>query len=326
MASDVWHRACKVTGRILAMAQEQVQSTMREEVMNQLRGVFTVVATPFKKDGAIDFDGFGNNLDYYAENGGYGVVVGGTLGEYSAMTIEERKQLFEFASKRLNGRCPLMAGTIATTTKQVIELTNHVGDYGGVGVMLLSHPGLGLNSDELYTYYMDVADSANVQIMLYNNPGSNGIDMPFDLVKKLSAHPNIVAIKESSNDVKRITRIVDELSGYITPFCGYEDMYYEAFNAGAQGWVCLGGNIAPRMVRDLLELVEAGEMEQARKLSRNYRPLARYFENTSKFIQATKYVMDKIGLTGGYCRRPRLPLSGFEKSSIDSILDNVKLY
>ncbi|WP_024302963.1 dihydrodipicolinate synthase family protein [Pseudogulbenkiania sp. MAI-1] len=294
--------------------------------MDELRGVYTVVATPFKEDGAIDFEGFGNNLDYYADNGGYGVVVAGTLGEYSAMTVDERKQLFEFAAKRLDSRCPLMAGTIATTTKQVIELTNHVGDNGGVGVLLLSHPGLGLNADELYTYYQDVADNTNVKIMLYNNPGSNGIDMSFDLVKKLSEHPNIVAIKESSNDVKRISRIVDELDGSLTPFCGYEDMYYEAFNAGARGWVCLGGNIAPRMVRDLLDLVEVGETEKARELSRNYRPLARYFENTSKFIQATKYAMDKIGLTGGYCRRPRLPLSPAEKSAIDAILADVKLY
>lgn len=294
--------------------------------MTDLRGVYTVVATPFTEDGAIDFDGFGNNLDYFVEKGGHGVIVAGTLGEYNTMTVEERKKLFEFAARRLNGRCPLMAGTIATTTKTVIELTKHVGDNGGVGVLLLSHPGLGLNTMELNTYYRDVADNTDVKIMLYNNPGSNGIDMPFDLVKKLAEHPNIVAIKESSNDVKRITRIVDELSGSLTPFCGYEDMYHEAFNAGAQGWVCLGGNIAPKMVSDLLTLVQKGETEKAKELSRNYRPLARYFENTSKFIQATKYAMDKIGLKGGYTRRPRLPLSPEEKVQIDKILEQVKLY
>ena len=185
--------------------------------MSQLRGVFTVVATPFKEDGAIDFDGFGNNLDFFVEKGGYGVCVAGTLGEYSAMTPEERKQVFEFAAKRLDGRAPLMAGTIATTTKQVIELTKHVGDNGGEGVLLLSHPGLGLRPEELSTYYREVADATAVDIMLYNNPGSNGIDMQFDLVKELSEHPRIVAIKESSNDVKRITRIADELKGSLTP-------------------------------------------------------------------------------------------------------------
>lgn len=294
--------------------------------MTDLRGVFTVVATPFKEDGAIDYNGFGDNLDYYAEKGGYGVCVAGTLGEYSSMSFDERKALFEFAAKRLDGRCPLMAGTIATTTEKVIELTRHVGDHGGVGVLLLSHPGLGLNSEELYTYYTDIANSTDVKIMLYNNPGSNGIDMQFDLVKRLSEHPNIVAIKESSNDVKRISRIVDELDGALTPVCGYEDMYFEAFSAGARGWVCLGGNIAPKMVRDLLELVETGKTAEAKALSKNYRPLARYFENTSKFIQTTKYAMDRVGLVGGYCRRPRLPLSANEKADIDALLEKVKLY
>lgn len=294
--------------------------------MNELKGVFTVVATPFRENGEIDFDAFGQNLDFYADNGGYGVCVAGTLGEYSAMTVGERKALFEFAAHRLDGRCPLMAGTIATTTKQVIELTKHVEENGGVGVLLLSHPGLGLRPDELIAYYEDVANSTNISIMLYNNPGSNGIDMPWEVVKQLSKHPNIVAIKESSNDVKRISRIIDELDGELTPVCGYEDMYFEAFTAGARGWVCLGGNFAPGLVRDLLELVESGKTAEARELAKTYRPLARYFENTSKFIQATKYVMDKTGLNGGYCRRPRLPLSAAEKAEIDSILESVKLY
>ena len=294
--------------------------------MSELKGVFTVVASPFTENGDIDFDAFGRNLDFYADNGGYGVCVAGTLGEYSAMTIEERKSLFEFAAKRLKGRCPLMAGAIATTTAKVIELTKHVGENGGVGVLLLSHPGLGLRAEELITYYEDVANSSDVKIMLYNNPGSNGIDMPWEVVERLSKHPNIVAIKESSNDVKRISRIVDELNGQLTPICGYEDMYNEAFTAGARGWVCLGGNFAPGLVRDLLALVEAGKTAEARELAKTYRPLARYFENTSKFIQATKYVMDKVGLTGGYCRRPRLPLSAAEKAEIDTILESVKLY
>jgi len=294
--------------------------------MDKLQGIFTVVATPFNEDGSIDYPGFGKNLDYYAEKGGHGVIVAGTLGEYSAMSLEERKSVFEFAVKRLKGECPVMAGTIATTTKRVIELTRHVKDNGGVGVLLLTHPGLGLRPDEVYTYYEEVTNNVDIPIMLYNNPGSNGFDMPFELVRRLSQFPNIVAIKESSNDVKRISRICDELEGDLTPFCGFEDMYFEAFCAGAKGWVCLGGNFAPRMVRELLDLVLNKEIDKARALSRNYRPLAYYFENTSKFIQATKYGMDRIGLVGGHCRRPRLPLSKEEMRGIDTILEKTKLY
>lgn len=294
--------------------------------MNNLAGVSTVVTTPFKVNGEIDYKAFGHNLEFYAQNGGYGVTVAGTLGEYSSLTVDERKSLFEFAAKRLQGRCPLMAATMATTTKQVIDLTKHVSDHGGTGILLFSYPGIDLQPHELYAFYQEVADASDVNIMLYNYPKNNGIDLPFELLKKLSEHPKIVAIKECSNDIKRISRIADELNGKLAPICGYEDMHYEAFSAGAQWWVCLGGNFAPGMVRNMFEFVSTGKMSDAEQLGKNYRPLAHYFENTSKFIQATKYVMDRIGLFGGYCRRPRLPLSPEEKADINSLLQRVELY
>ncbi|MGC6083976.1 dihydrodipicolinate synthase family protein [Enterobacter hormaechei] len=294
--------------------------------MQNLSGVTTVATTPFKQTGEIDYCGFSHNLEFYAQNSDCGVIVAGTMGEYSAMSLEERKTLFEFAAKKLNGRCPLMAAAISTTTRQVIELSKHVSDQGGSGILLFSHPGQGLQTHELLDFYIEVADATDIDIMLYNYPSSNGIDLPFELLKQLSEHPRIVAIKECTNDVKRFSRIADELHGKLTAICGFEDLHHEAFQAGARGWVCLGGNFAPGMVKNLLEFVQAGRMKEADRLVKNYQPLARYFESTSKSIQATKYVMDRTGLIGGYCRRPRLPLSPEEKSEINHILRQVELY
>lgn len=191
--------------------------------MEDLAGVSTVVTTPFKQNGEIDFAGFGHNLEFYAQNSNCRVIVAGTMGEYSAMSLEERKSLFEFAAKKLHGRCPLMATAIATTTKQVIELSKHVSDHGGSGILLFTHPGQNLQSHELLDFYQQVADASDINIMLYNYPGINGIDLDFDILKKLSQHPRIVAIKECTNDIKRFSRIADELQDNLVALCGFED-------------------------------------------------------------------------------------------------------
>ncbi len=294
--------------------------------MASVSGNFIVLATPFKEDGSIDFDGFGKNLDKYAETPVDGVIVAGALGEYLAMNVEERKELTAFAGKRLAGRIPFIVGTTAHDTKVVIELSNHAHEHGAVAVMILPSPGYGLMEDEIYTYYKDISDNVKISIMLYNNPGSSGVDMEFDLVKKIAALPNVNSIKEASGDIKRITRMRAELPESFSIFCGWEDMHHESFCAGATGWVCMGGNFAPGLTRDLLALVKKGEMQKALELTLVYNPIARHLENAGKVTQQAKYMMDKLGYVGGYVRAPKQALTDAEKAAIDALLATVKLY
>lgn len=294
--------------------------------MARIEGVFIVLATPFKADGAIDFEGFGKNLDHYADAGVHGVMVAGALGEYLSMSLEERRELVEFAAKRIGGRIPFMAGTTAHRTEHVIMLSNHAKEHGAVAVMILPSPGMGMLEDEIYAYYKQIAENVSVPIMLYNNPGSSGMDMEFDLVKKLSALPNVACIKEASGDIKRVTRMRQELRADFTVFCGWEDMHHESFCAGATGWVCMGGNYAPGLTRDLLDLMNKGEAQKAKDLTKIYNPLARHMENAGKVTQTTKYIMDKMGLTGGHVRAPKQSLTADEKAAIDAILKTVSLY
>ena len=294
--------------------------------MGVLKGVYIVMATPFKKDQSIDFDGVTKNIEHYIESGVDGVMVAGALGEYLTMTFAERKELVEHAAKVIDGRIPFMVGTIAHRTEDVIDLTNHAGKQGAAGVMILPPPGTGLMEDEIYAFYKEVTAAVSTPILLYNNPGSSGMDMEYDLVAKIAELPNIDAIKESSGDIKRITRISTELEGKLTPFCGWEDMHHESFLAGAQGWVCMGANFAPKLTKELYHAVKNGDTSRARTLTDLYNPLARYMETAGKVTQTTKYIMDKVGLCGGYSRDPRLPLSEQEKANVDAILASTELY
>ena len=294
--------------------------------MGSLTGVYMVMATPFKKDGAIDYDGFGRNLDHYASVKVDGVMVAGALGEYLSMSPEERKALVEFAADRLAGRLPFMVGATAHRTGQVIDLCHHAREQGSAGVMILPPPGLGLLDDEIYAYYREVAENVRLPIMLYNNPGSSGMDMEFDLVKKLADLPNVCCIKEASGDIKRVARIRQELREDFEVFGGWEDMHYESFCAGARGWVCMGANYAPGLTKDIFDLFTTGDFKKAGELSKLYNPLARHMENAGKVSQTTKYIMDAVGLAGGFVRAPKQGLTADEMTAIDALLKNIKLY
>ena len=294
--------------------------------MNNLKGVFVVMTTPFLKDRSIDFAGMEANLEWHIANKAQGLLVAGALGEYMSMDIEERKMLARFVLKKVDGRLPVVVGTITPRTELTIELTNHAAEHGAAGAMVLPPPGSGLMEEEIFQFYEEVANAISIPVLMYNNPGSSGMDIEFDLVARIAKLPNITCIKESSGDVKRISRIAAELQGELTPFCGWEDMHYESFCAGAQGWICMGANFAPGLTGDIYTLVVNGNYEEAQKLSRKYLPIARHMENAGKVSQTCKYIMDKCGLVGGECRRPRTPLVHAEKKIIDALLAKIKLY
>jgi 4-hydroxy-tetrahydrodipicolinate synthase len=294
--------------------------------MNKLKGVFVVMVTPFKENGEIDFVGIEANIESAISNNVQGLLVAGALGEYSSMDIEERKSLTEFVLKKVNGRVPVVVGTTTNRTEWTIELTNHAEECGAVGAMILTPPGSGLMDEEIYQFYNEVTNAISLSVMVYNNPGSSGMDLEFDLLSRIAKLPNVECVKEASGDVKRISRIADELRGEIEPMCGWEDMHYESFCAGAQGWVCMGANFAPNITRDLFTLIDENkDYEAARKLSQKYLPVARYLETAGKVTQTCKHIMEKRGLVGGYCRRPKQPLTIEEKNAIDDLLATVEL-
>lgn len=295
--------------------------------MSVLRGVYIVMTTPFNEDGNIDYAGMEANIEWYIANKAQGLLVAGALGEYSSMDFSERKTLAEFTLCKVKGRLPVVVGTTTSRTETTVALSCHAHQHGAAGVMILPPPGAGLLDEEIFGFYTTVASSVPLPVMVYNNPGSSGMDMTFDLLQRIAVLPHIDCIKEASGDIKRISRLVAELDGAMTPFCGWEDMHYESFCAGAQGWVCMGANFAPGLTRDIFTLAaDNGDYSAALRLSQTYTPLARHLETAGKVTQTCKYIMEQRGLVGGNCRLPRLPLTDEERAAIDRLLKNIELY
>ena len=289
--------------------------------MSKLNGVYVVMTTPFKKDGSIDFEGVKQNIEYYIDSGVHGILIAGATGEFGVMSVAERKTLAEFALDQINGRIPAVVGAITARAEETIEISNHAAVHGAVGVMILPPPGAGLSEEEIFQFYKQVNDNINTSIMIYNNPGSAGVDIEIDLLCRLAELDKVVCVKESSGDIKRITEIRGRLGDKIDVFCGWEDMAWESFMAGANGWVCVCANFAPRMAVELFDKTAVEKDHQAGlAVYEKLLPSLRVLES-GKLIQATKTFQNARDIKGGHSRLPRLPLSDAEVKEVIRVVE-----
>ena len=178
-------------------------------------------------------------------------------------------------------------------------------------------PPLGYRADvaELIAYYEAVADGTGLPVMLYNNPEASGVDLRAEQIVAIADRvPGIVAVKECSGDVRRIPALI-AAAPQLEILVGGDDWALEGFAAGATGWVTGVADVAPRECVALYEHCLAGELEPAREIYQRLLPLAR-FDMTPKLVQYFKAAQDEVGLAGGPCRAPRLPLTAGEREDL----------
>lgn len=293
----------------------------KEFLMAKLHGVFVVMTTPFNEDGSINYDGAKSNIEWYIKSGAHGLLPLGATGEFASFSTEERKEFASFVMKTVAGRIPVCIGAVSQNVATTLEICEHAAQIGADGVMCLVPPGLHLNQEEAYAYFKTISDNVSLPVMVYNNPGSAGVDVEFETLERIVELPHMDYLKESTGDIKRLSLIKDKLEDKVTVFCGWEDMAYESFVMGAEGWVAVLANIAPAMSSKLFDLVTKDkDYDAAWSLYRKVLPLLRYIEGSGKLWQVTKYAMDLQGQYGGPCRAPRLPLTPEEQEDIKAIL------
>ena len=290
--------------------------------MGRLSGVMTVMITPLKSDGTVDYEGFQKNIDWQIAQGIHGLIALGSTGEFAALEDDDKKGIAEFVMKAVGGRVPVIIGTTAETTEKTIQYSRHAKAIGASGVMVLPSYYCKPNQEEMFTHFARVADAVDIPVVIYNNPWSAGVDMQAATVARLARHnPNLAYIKESTADMRRIRDIIVECGDSITAFCGWEDLAFESFVVGAKGWVCVIGNIAPAHSVKLFDLVvNKKDYAAAWDLYRTMLPMLRYLEYSGKLQQTLKYSLDRMGLAGGPVKSPRLPPSAEDKKQIDGML------
>jgi 4-hydroxy-tetrahydrodipicolinate synthase len=289
--------------------------------MQSLRGVYVVMVTPFTEDGEVDHAGIRTNVDWWIEQGVHGLIPLGSTGEFASLSPAQKSRVLQTTVETARGRVPIVAGAASETTEGAIANAREAERAGAAGVLVLPPWYYTPTQEELVVHFRKVSQAIGIPVMLYNNPSSSKVDILPETVARLAEVPGIRYIKESSGDIKRITAIRMLTEDRLTVFCGWEDMAYESFLLGAQGWVCVIGNVAPRQAVELFErAVDRGDHAGAWALYRRMLPLLRLLEYAGRTQKIVKHALDGMGLCGGFSSSPKLPLEPEWKEQVERAL------
>jgi 4-hydroxy-tetrahydrodipicolinate synthase len=283
-----------------------------------------VMVTPFTEDEQLDEKGFRENMDWYIAEGIHGVICLGSTGEFANLSVEERRRLIELTVDQVKGRVPIIAGTAANSTRETIAMTKYAEEAGADAALIVA-PFYGLpTQDDLYGHYKAISENVSIPIMVYNNPGFSGVDMLPPLIERLAALDNILYIKESTGDIKRVHELLQRCGDSIDVWCGWDDLVYEFFLLSCRGWVAPIANVMPGPAAELFTLVEKKAYDKARALFFKMLPLLNYLE-AGQLLAKVKEAMNLIGKAGGKPRRPFLPITEEQKSELRTMLSAVGL-
>lgn len=275
-------------------------------------GVFPAVTTQFKSDLSLDLKATARHMDLMIQFGAAGLVVCGSLGENQTLEPEEKREVVRLAISVANGRVPVLSGVAENSTRAACRYVRDMETLGADGVMAL--PAMVYKADprETIAHFKSVASATGLPILIYNNPIGYGIDITPEMLQELAAAENLVAIKESSGDPRRITDIYNAVGDRYAIFAGVDDLILECCAVGAIGWIAGVGLAFPAENQRLWELMQVGKWTEARALYRWFMPLL-HLDIGAHFVQKIKLAMQEVGMGAEWVRAPRLPLVGAER-------------
>jgi 4-hydroxy-tetrahydrodipicolinate synthase len=284
-----------------------------------LGGLVVATALPYREDAvasaglAVDYDTFAEHCRWLVDNGCRGVGPNGSLGEYSALTDDERRRVARTAVEAVGGDGVVIAGVHGPGSHQARHWTEIAAEDGADGVLCLPPTMYRANRADILAHYEAVA-SVGLPVMVYNNPLDTKVDLTGDLIAEIAQIDNIVAVKEFSGDIRRVLEIREKAPG-LEVVIGADDVALEALLMGATGWFAGFPNVFPAESAQLYELALAGKLDEARDL---YELLIAAFrwDSRTEFVQAIKLGMDQAGRYGGPCRPPRGPLTADQHAAV----------
>ncbi len=284
------------------------------------RGVFPAVTTKFKPDFSLDFDAMAEHLEFQLDAGVHGIIIMGSLGENSALDMDEKKEMVRFYADRIAGRVPLVTCIAESGTREARGLTGEAARLGTDGFMLLPPMRYASDRRETLEYFKAVGEISERPIMLYNNPVAYGTDVKPEDFAELAAYPVFEAIKESAADPRRFPDIRRLVGDRYALFCGVDDLAFECFSLGAVGWVAGLVVAFPRETVRLYELMTEGRWQEARALYEWFLPLL-HLDIGPKFVQQIKLVEELNGTGSARVRGPRLELDDGEAAAVREVFE-----
>ena len=267
-------------------------------------GIIPPVATPMKSDEDLDLDRFRWFLDHLIDNGVHGLFVLGTNSEFCALDDREKQEVIATAVAHVNKRVPVLAGTGAESTREVIRLTRMAEREGADGVSIITPYFILPNQREIHDHYRRIAESTSLPVLLYNNPATcGGVKIDVDTLARLAEIPNIVGIKDSSGDLQNTIEYIRVVPERFSVMTGRDTLIFYGLMAGARGAVPATGNIAPALLVEIYERFRAGDLKGSQDAQARLSPLrlALSLCTTPGGVKAALRLLD---LPIGPCRGP----------------------
>ncbi|MDA7977618.1 MAG: dihydrodipicolinate synthase family protein [Pirellulales bacterium] len=282
-------------------------------------GVYPAAITHFHADCSLDLESTLKHIDAMLDAGIHGLIMLGTVGENCSLEYAEKLEVLKATVEHVGGRVPVLSGVAEYTTQLACRFAADAQDCGVDGLMVL--PAMVYKSDprETIAHFREVAGASDLPIMVYNNPVSYGVDISPEMFRDLGDEPKLTTIKESSEDVRRVTDIKNVCGDRYDIFCGVDDLALESVLLGAVGWVSGLVNAFPAENAALWHLATSGQWEEARSIYRWYTPLL-HLDTDVKLVQYIKLAVAECGLGSELTRPPRLTLVGEERERVTKII------
>ncbi|MGH1399249.1 MAG: 4-hydroxy-tetrahydrodipicolinate synthase [Alphaproteobacteria bacterium] len=287
------------------------------------KGSIPALITPFK-EGEIDWPAFDNFVEWQIEQGSHGLVPTGTTGESPTLSHDEHNAIVERCIEIVKGRIPVIAGTGSNSTREAVRLTQHAKNAGADAALIVTPYYNKPTQDGMFEHFKAIHDAVAIPIVIYNIPGRSVVDMNVETMARLAELPNIVGVKDATNDLGRPVATRRVIGPDFCQLSG-EDGTSAAFLAqGGHGCISVVANIAPRLSADMHEAWQAGDIARVAEIRDLLDPLANNLFCESN-PAPVKYAAERLGLCLRDVRRPLLPASEAAQAKVDAAIAHAGL-
>ncbi|MCM1136563.1 MAG: 4-hydroxy-tetrahydrodipicolinate synthase [Clostridium sp.] len=286
-------------------------------------GAGVAIVTPFKENGEVNYEKFGELIEYQIAGGTDAIIVCGTTGESSTLDHEEHLSVIKYCIEKVAGRIPVVAGTGSNCTDTAVYLSTEAEKYGADALLLVTPYYNKATQNGLYKHYKTVADSVKLPCILYNVPSRTGCNIaPETAVRLCTEVENIVGIKEASGNISQIAKLMALADGKVDLYSGNDDQIVPLLALGAKGVISVLSNVAPRQTHDICEKYFSGDVAGSCREQLRAIPLC-----SALFCEVNPIPVKKaLNLMGKEVGPLRMPLTEMEEENAARLEKTMKEY
>lgn len=268
------------------------------------KGAGVAVITPFLEDGSVDYERFGEVIEYQIQNGTDAIIVCGTTGESATLTHEEHLEVIRYCVEKVDHRLPVIAGTGSNCTETAVYLSTKAQEYGADGLLLVTPYYNKATQNGLYLHFKTVADAVKIPVILYNVPSRTGTAMlPETVVRLCKEVENIVGVKDATGNISQVAHLMSIADGCVDLYSGEDAIIVPLLALGGKGVISVLSNVAPRQTHEICSRFFEGDVDGSRELQLKAVPLVEALFCEVNPIPVKK-AAELMGLCGGTLRMP----------------------